>query len=175
MANEQFSIQLEADAKMNGIHPRQLVYAQLLNLGYSEEDAYRLVINQNVAKTTIMKIDIVNLRRNASLNKYIDGLSSSAEREDNQEQDTDAKSEEINTTDIDFMDKENIAKELLRSVHSLPVNDPKRADVLMKYADLMQMKKDEVKGEEKLVHFYFPIRCDMCNKYVKLKEESLDR
>ena len=41
--------------------------------------------------------------------------------------------------------------------------DPKqKADILMKIADLQRMKQDENTEKEKLVHYYLPLRCEVC-------------
>lgn len=37
-----------------------------------------------------------------------------------------------------------------------------RADIIMKIADLQRMKNDEDKERESLVHYYLPLRCDVC-------------
>lgn len=42
-------------------------------------------------------------------------------------------------------------------------SDPKqKADILMKIADLQRMKQDENTEKEKLVHYYLPLRCEVC-------------
>lgn len=42
-------------------------------------------------------------------------------------------------------------------------DDPKqKADILMKIADLQRMKQDENTEKEKLVHYYLPLRCEVC-------------
>ena len=70
------------------------------------------------------------------------------------------------------MSKEDVMSELVRIAFKMPANDPKRADILMKYADLTQMKKDEVDKEEKTVHTYLPLTCKDCPLYVKHKRRQ---
>lgn len=49
--------------------------------------------------------------------------------------------------------------------------DPKqRTDILNKIADLQQLKKDEDKEREKLVHYYIALRCEQCPALPYLKK-----
>lgn len=70
------------------------------------------------------------------------------------------------------MSKDEVMDELLQTAFSLPRNDPKRADILMKYADLDGMKRDDAKKEEKTVHVYLPLTCMKCSLYLKSKNKE---
>ena len=54
-----------------------------------------------------------------------------------------------------------------------------RADVLMKIADLQQMKKDENTEEEETVHYYLPLQCYRCSLFIadraKRKAEEAEK
>ena len=54
-----------------------------------------------------------------------------------------------------------------------------RADVLMKIADLQQMKKDENTEEEETVHYYLPLQCYRCSLFIadraKRKAEGAEK
>jgi hypothetical protein len=65
-------------------------------------------------------------------------------------------------------DKEQIAKELRAIALALPAASKERAEILVKYSDLLQMKKDEVK-EEDTTHYYLPQTCDKCALYQNFK------
>lgn len=54
-----------------------------------------------------------------------------------------------------YKDKDYIIKELVQT--SKDMTGKERADVLMRIADLQQMKKEDNKEEEERVHFYVPL------------------
>lgn len=63
-----------------------------------------------------------------------------------------------------FRDKDSVLAALEAEVPYLKGKD--RADVLMKIADLQQMKKEETIAEDNTVHFYVPISCKQnCSLY----------
>lgn len=64
-------------------------------------------------------------------------------------------------TRYDLKSKEGMIDALEEQVHS--TEDPKqKADILMKIADLQRMKQDENTEKERLVHYYLPLRCEVC-------------
>lgn len=74
-------------------------------------------------------------------------------------------------TTKNFRKKEDVVAELNQLATS--VKEPKlKAEILLKLADLQQMKKDEVKEEEKLIHFYLPLSCDRCSLYLDAKKNN---
>ncbi len=71
--------------------------------------------------------------------------------------------QKINLSEHNLLKKEGVLAELQAIVPTL--DGKERADVLMKIADLQQMKKDDVK-EEETVHFYMQLKCPMCPAYM---------
>ena len=69
-----------------------------------------------------------------------------------------------------FRDKNEVLNALVATVKDLKGKD--RADVLMKIADLQQMKKEETIEEDNTVHFYLPISCKSCSLYMKAKNKK---
>ena len=53
--------------------------------------------------------------------------------------------------------------------------DPKqKTEILMKLADLQQMKKDATKEEEdNTVHYYLPLNCRNCELFIK-RQQGMD-
>lgn len=63
--------------------------------------------------------------------------------------------------DIDLRSKEGMLDALERAYRD--EDDPKKqADILGKIADLQRLKDEENKESRKLVHYYLPLRCDVC-------------
>lgn len=62
---------------------------------------------------------------------------------------------------VQYRDKDAVLSGLEQTLPYLRGKD--RADVLMKIADLQQMKKDENTEEEETVHYYLPLQCYRCS------------
>ena len=80
--------------------------------------------------------------------------------------------EEEEDVKVKLMTKEEILQQALQSALSLPVNDKNRVEILMKYADLAQLKKDQNEGEEQLIHYYLPLTCNNCSLYMAAKAKK---
>jgi hypothetical protein len=151
-------------AKREGLEWDVYVMANLVAIGFTERDAYCAVINKD--STSPEHYDIAKLRTITKDPAYADTVGRLAKkftkRQSNENSDDDESSIIGGLDTDDLVDKDAVARELLRMAKSLPLKSKERADIMMKYADLLQMKKDEVKDEEHLVHFYLPISCYSC-------------
>ena len=69
-------------------------------------------------------------------------------------------------------DKDDIVAELNTLVNA--TRDPKqKTEILMKLADLQQMKKDKTQDEEdNTIHFYIPINCYQCPLFLANKKKG---
>jgi len=67
--------------------------------------------------------------------------------------------------------KEDIITEL-NKLASISNDTKLKAEILMKVADLEGMKKQEVKQDEKLIHYYLPLRCSKCSLYTAAKDKK---
>lgn len=147
------------------LSPQERALADLCLAGWKEQDAYVLIYGMNPAYSDEWhKAKIKQITNDENYAKYIQRSQKKAERKAAREEQKAATTE--TTADIRMLDKDSVLRELLYTINSLPVDDPKRADVLMKYADLTQMKKEEVVKEDKTVHFYLPISCKNCELYL---------
>lgn len=77
--------------------------------------------------------------------------------------------EEPERTQVKLLSKEEVLQEALQTAMLLPKNDPKRVDVLMRFADLAQMKREEIKEEDTTIHYYLPLSCNNCSLYLANK------
>ena len=80
--------------------------------------------------------------------------------------------EEEEKQELKLLTKEEVLQEALRTAMLLPQNDPKRVDVLMRFADLAQMKKEEIKEEDTTIHYYLPLSCNNCSLYLANKKKQ---
>jgi hypothetical protein len=160
-------------AKKNGVEWDVYVMALLVAVGMSERDAYYAVINKNSQSTE--DYDMGQLRRILADNAYcylVTDLQKQYKKITKRNQQEIAEQESIPISD-GLMSKEEVARELLKTANSMKPGSKERAEVMMKYADLLQMKKDVVEDEEKLVHFYLPLSCRYCELYIKKEKEQI--
>ena len=71
-----------------------------------------------------------------------------------------------------FRKKEDVVAELNQLATS--VKEPKlKAEILLKLADLQQMKKEENKKEDtETIHYYLPLTCNNCELYQKQQKQQ---
>lgn len=60
-----------------------------------------------------------------------------------------------------FFDKDTIIEELSKQTQ-FAREGKERADIIMKIADVAQVKKQEDQEDERRVIYYLPLRCDVC-------------
>lgn len=70
-----------------------------------------------------------------------------------------------------FRKKEDVVAELNQLATS--VKEPKlKAEILLKLADLQQMKKEESKEDMETIHYYLPLTCNNCGLYQKQQRQQ---
>lgn len=68
------------------------------------------------------------------------------------------------------LDKETVLEEL--NIQYQKAKDGKeKADIMMKIADILQVKREEDKAEDKRLVYYLPLRCEICPYKNKNKSE----
>lgn len=147
-----YSIELKQVAKENKVPVPTYVMADLVSIGYSPEDAYYIAFGlTNGSQTDKANEGILqNLMNSNSFATLV------LKRQ---------KAHSIPTLQDDpdeLFSKERVAMEMLASALKLKKDDPNRVAALMKYADLMGMKKEEVKTDEEPTSYYLPLKCGLC-------------
>ena len=143
-----------------GLDINERAMADLILAGWKEQDAYVMCFGMNPAyNDNWHKKKIQELISRKEFAKY-------SMKNMNKEQKQDV------FIDKAKMSKEEVMDELLQTAFSLPKNDPKRADILMKYADLDGMKREDAKREDKTVHTYLPLTCRKGSLYQKSKNSK---
>ena len=146
--------------------------AELMLAGWSEQDAFIVLeLNKPHLSDDYNKRQLESITLDDNFLKYMEqrqkaikrGILKSSVQKDEEDDD------EIK---IDLLDKESVLKEMIKSAMSLPVNDINRINILQKYSELQQMKKDEVKEEDTTVHYYLPLSCYNCSLFLKNKKKS---
>lgn len=161
-----FSRRFKAENKKLKISPTERAMADLVSLGWNPQDAfiaigqYKPALSDEYNKEQVEKIitDPVFTEYNKMREKNIRrGILKQSVKDINGEEEE----------DINLIDKEEVLKQMLRSALSLPQNDPNRVKMLMQYAELQQMKKEEVETEDNTIHYYLPLSCNNCSLYQK--------
>ena len=151
-----YSRKFKTECSKAKLDPQVRAMAELMVQGWTPQDAfiavgfYKPALSDEYNKSQIEKyitdsdFNVYMEARRKAIKRGI--LKTSVSQEEDEEQ--------IN---IPLLDKESVLKEMIKSAMSLPVNDVNRINILQKYSELQQMKKDEVKEEETLIHYYLPL------------------
>lgn len=142
------------------------IFADLMAIGYNEVDAY------NIAHPELEAVDDRYLLRELKAKQAEKKFSTYFEKQkarfkriasasQKKQQEFEALSEGALSQVEKYKDKDFLIKAL--AVQAEVCTEPKKkADILIKIADLQNMKKEEVKEEKKFIHFYLPLTCNNC-------------
>jgi hypothetical protein len=156
-----YSKQIERKSKKERLTVDEMAMADLMCLGYADTDAYLITHqDQKIYGEDYIRKQIAGIVSASEFMKYSDRRLRSMKRDSTRI----IHEEEAWTGELP--DKESVAREIWNIANSLPVGSKERAEVVTKYADLMQMKKDSVE-EEDVVHYYLPLTCNKCTLYNK--------
>ena len=141
------SPRLKKESKRIGCDPNHIILADLILSGYTEAEAYDIAYSENVALSAKWKIEdrervlaSEGYKRAYENRKHI---------------------RKYTTENVEVRDKDDIVKELNTIVNQANTDPKLKAEILLKIADLQQMKKGISDGEDP-VSFYFPISCEKC-------------
>lgn len=142
------------EAKKLNTQQENLVFADLLTLGYSENDAF--IISHPVEAA-------MNVQQQRSVR---DGIVNSAKFKELVESRRRSNAMILEFTgdvnDIELIDPEQTAKEILRIAKQLPLNSKERGEMFMKYADLLRKNDAATEEQTEAINFYFPLKCSQC-------------
>lgn len=150
----EYSARLKREAQQYGVPAQTLIMADLMRLGYTENEAYSIAYSENAA---LSKQQNITIRENitmaptfAQLMRERGGTKADA-------------ADDTPAGEMGQMTKDDVAAQLKRQIDLLPDGSKEKADVLMKYADLFAMKKEEKKAEEEdVIRIWMPLSCDLC-------------
>jgi len=155
-----YSLQLERLAQRDKLSVEMRAMADLVYLGYTDTDAYLVThFDQKIYGKDYIKKKVAEAVSMSEFMRYFEKRKVSGKRVQRI-----AEKEDISMTDAP--DKESLAKELWAVATRLPLDSKERADVMMKYADLVGFKKDVIEESDQ-IHFYLPLTCDKCELYVR--------
>lgn len=144
----------KAEAKKLGVSVSELVLADLLSIGYGEADAYAIAYPEDMALNISMQ--------QANRRKIMSRVSFMELCEKRKVTNSNILEFSGDTSDIELIDNEMTAKEILKIAKKMPEGSKERGEMFMKYADLT--RKNDAATEEAMdaIQFYFPLKCNQC-------------
>lgn len=144
----------KAEAKKLGVSVEELILADLLSIGYGEADAYSIAYPEDAALSMQM--------RQANRKKITSRVAFMELCEQRKLTNSNILEFSGDTSDIELIDNEMTAKEILKIAKKMPEGSKERGEMFMKYADLT--RKNDAATEEAMdaIQFYFPLKCNQC-------------
>jgi hypothetical protein len=165
--------------------PDDVFFCMLVASGASRGEAYATIFRPRSTKIETAQRGAAQLAKDKpGINKLIRSFEDNRaafipdnDRTKSKKKKKNTETEEENAGNVvQYRDKDAVLSGLEQTLPDLRGKD--RADVLMKIADLQQMKKDENTEEEETVHYYLPLQCYRCNLFIadraKRKAEKPD-
>ena len=144
----------KSEAKKLGASVQELILADLLSIGYGEADAYAIAYPEDRALNISMQ--------QANRKKIMSRVSFMELCEKRKVSNANILEFSGDTSDIELIDNETTAKEILKIAKKMPEGSKERGEMFMKYADLT--RKNDAVTEEAMdaIKFYFPVKCNQC-------------
>ena len=142
------------EAKRLGIKTEWLIAADLLTLGYTEDDAYEISHSRISMTKSALQND------NAKREMFDSPVFRQALEARMEAHRANA---EFASEDAELIDKTQTAKLIMKAAMKQSPDSKERIEGLMKYADIMGYKKDDVEaGMDDSISFFLPLKCDQC-------------
>lgn len=144
----------KAEAKKYGSTVQEMIFADLLSIGYSEVDAYVIAYPEDAGLSVQHQL--------ANRKKIMSKMSFHELCEKRKKVNANILEFSGDASDIELIDSELTAKEILKIARQLPEGSKERGEMFMKYADLT--RKNDAVTEEAMdsFKFYFPVKCNQC-------------
>lgn len=149
----EYSARLKREAQQQGVPAQTLIMADLMGIGYTENEAYSIAYSENAS---LSKQQNISIRENITMSPAFAQLVQ-------ERRGTKTALQAVPAEAMEQMTKDDVAAQLRVQIEMLPDGSKEKADVLMKYADLFAMKKEEKKAdEEDVIRVWMPLTCDIC-------------
>ena len=149
------SSQLKKRAKGYNTSWQNLVMADLIVLGYSENDSYAIAYCENMAlavqKNVAIRESILQSERFRELLKERKGILSRL-----------ATAKYGQNEEIELIGAEQTARELLKIATTMPEGSKERGEMFVRYADLIRKNDTQAGEDEDPVRIYLPMKCNQC-------------
>lgn len=159
--------------------PDDVFFCMLVASGASRGEAYATIFRPRSTKIETAQRGAAQLAKDKpGINKLIRSFEDNraaflpdndSPKSKKKKKNTETEEEEKAGNVVQYRDKDAVLSGLEQTLPYLRGKD--RADVLMKIADLQQMKKDENTEEEETVHYYLPLQCYRCSLFIADREK----
>lgn len=164
------SKQKQTEAKKLNVTVQYLVMADLMAIGYSEDDAYTIAYPENISLAAQQNSSIKkNIVESAKFKKLLENRSTRVK---------DGIATPVMLDEIELVDTDEVLKEILRSAKQQPIGSKERAELYAKYNDIKKESEEEVIDETDNINFFLPIKCNQCpllyayNDYLREHEQK---
>lgn len=161
----ELSQSFQKQAKKLGASPEYLIMADLMSVGYSEQDAYAIAYHENAALSAQQNKAILdNIISSSKFKKVFDERRSHIKS---------GVSIPIPVDEVQLVGTEEVMKEILRSAKQQPVGSKDRADLFAKYNEIKTKNEQGTESKTDSINFYLPQKCSQCpllysyNDYLK--------
>lgn len=146
------------------LDPQVRAMAELMLQGWTAQDSF-VVLGFNKPHLTddYNKQQMDKIITDSDFCKYIETRQRSMRRSASKQVEVE---ETEDSVPVKLLSKEEVLQEALQTAMLLPKNDPKRVDVLMRFADLAQYKRESIDTENNTIHYYLPLTCNNCSLYL---------
>jgi hypothetical protein len=140
-----------------------MVMADLMAIGYSEEDAYTIAYPENEALSVQQNTGVrTNIIESAKFKKLLEARRTRVK---------DGIATPIQLEEVELVGTEEVLKEILRSAKQQPVGSKERADLYAKYNDIRRENEQGTEDETDTINFMFPLKCNQCPLLFAYNEE----
>lgn|GEM_PF-937753 len=171
-------------ARQYRLRPQDLAFADLVAVGWEPEDAWAAAVREGVtwAKAARAKA-IAALVNTENVQNRISDVRSVL-RKNQVEAVKNATEKDRKAVVSDAMSKENMIYDLQTAIGKMAVGSKEWIDTKKMIIDVTRMKQDEVKDEEKTIHYFLPVnypdgcenclycKCDSCKYKKQFSEEG---
>ena len=148
------SKQKQTEAKKLNVTAQYLIMADLMAVGYSENDAYTIAYSEN---------DALSVQQNNSIRKNIlDSVKFKKLLENRRSRLKEGTATPILLEEVELAGTEEVLKEILRSAKHQPVGSKERADLFAKYNDIKAKNDQGTEDETESINFFLPMKCNQC-------------
>ena len=160
------SIEFRRELKKLNVEASMLAFADLMAVGYKDVDAFKLCYPEYMQypekQQTTIKEKIIN---SAKFRKLLDARKSRVKEN----------AIPVDLEDVELIEGDEVAREILRSAKSAPIGSKERADLFMRYDEIRQRNIVEPEQDETdSINFYLPLKCSMCPFYARFNEMLYD-
>ena len=160
----ELSKQKQTEAKKLNVTVQYLVMADLMAVGYSENDAYIIAYPENEGLSVQQNNSIrTNIVESVKFKKLLENRRTRVK---------DGVAAPVMLDEVELVGTEEVMKEILRSAKQQPVGSKERADLFAKYNEIKTKNEQGVEDDTDNINFVFPLKCNQCPLLYAYNEEA---